>query len=154
MTPQSRTAATEPQVPGPGLPIPAPKNVATVQAQGVLRAVSGGGETVAGLFVILFPALATDLAKIFKDFGIQDGRADFVDAHGPLAKIDLAAAVAAEREVFVFGGDQHAAGGAMQELCGFFLLRHGYFAFSFLDIVTPRSDACAGARFSKGLAGL
>ena len=73
MMPHSRMAATDPQVPGPGLPSPAPKNVATVQAHGVLRAVSGGGEMVAGLFVILFPALATDLAKIFEDFGIEDG---------------------------------------------------------------------------------
>jgi hypothetical protein len=32
---QRRTAATEPQVPGPGLPKPAPKKVAMVQAQRV-----------------------------------------------------------------------------------------------------------------------
>jgi hypothetical protein len=116
--------------------------VATDQAQGVLRAVSGGADTADGLFVILFPALATDLAKIFEDFGIEDGRADFVDTHGPLTKIYFSAAVAAEGEVFVFGGDEHAAGGAMKELYGFFLLRHGYFSLSFLDIVTLWSDAC------------
>ena len=69
--PQSRTAATEPQVPGPGLPNPAPKKVAIVQAHGVFRAVSDGGETVAGLFVILFPALAAYLAKILKNLRIQ-----------------------------------------------------------------------------------
>jgi hypothetical protein len=104
----------------------------------------------AGLFVILFPALAADLAKILKNFRIEHGRADLIDAHGPLAKIDLAASIAAEWEVLVFGGDQHAAGGAMQYFCGFFLLRHRYFARSaFLDIVTLPPDACAGERFSK-----
>jgi len=39
---QRRTAATEPQVPGPGLPNPAPKKVATVQAQNVLWAEGAG----------------------------------------------------------------------------------------------------------------
>ena len=123
--PHSETAATEPQVPGPGLPSPTPKNVATDHAHGVLRDVSGGGDMPDGLFVILFPALATDFAKIFEDFRIEDGRTDLVDTHGPLAKIDFSAAVAAEGEVFVFGGDEHAASGAVKELCGFFLLCHG-----------------------------
>src|SRR5258708_5534786 len=100
MAPQRSTAATDPQVPGPGLPRPTPKNVATVHAHGVLRAASGGGESGVGLFVILFPALAADFAKVLKDFRIEDGGTDLVDAHGPLAEIDLAAAVAAEREVF------------------------------------------------------
>src|ERR1700757_1587759 len=105
MMPQSRTAATEPQVPGPGLPSPTPKKVATDQAHGVLRAVSGGGDTADGLFVILFPALTAPLAKIFEDFRIEDRRTDLVDAHGPFAKIDFSTAIAAKGEVFVFGGD-------------------------------------------------
>jgi hypothetical protein len=87
--------------------------VATVQAHDVLRAVSGGGERAAGLFVILFPALSAYFAQILQDFRIQDRRTDLVDPHGPLAEIDFATAVAAEREVLVFGCDQHAACWAM-----------------------------------------
>ena len=40
-------------------------------------------------------------AQVLQHFRIEDRRADLVDAHGPLAQVDLAAAVAAEREVFV-----------------------------------------------------
>jgi len=63
-------------------------------------------------------------AKVFEDFGVEDGGADLVDAHGPLAEIDLAAAVTAEGEILVVETDQHAAGGAAEEFCGFFLCGH------------------------------
>jgi hypothetical protein len=58
--------------------------------------------------------------QIFEDFGVKDWRADFVDAHGPLAEIDLAAAVRTKREVLVRGADQHSAGGAVEKFDGFF----------------------------------
>src|ERR1017187_4096561 len=120
---QSRRAATEPQVPGPGLPRPAPKKVATVQAQKVLRAVPA--TTVeAGLLVIGVSSAAAEVAEIFEDFWVQNRRADLVDAHGPFAKVDFAAAVRAEREVLVFQTDQHAAGGTAKEFYGFFLGSH------------------------------
>ena len=60
---QMRSAATEPQVPGPGLPRPAPKKVATVQAQRVLFWTSVGSEMFAGLVVIGIAALAVATAK-------------------------------------------------------------------------------------------
>jgi hypothetical protein len=50
-------------------------------------------------------AIAAEFAQVFEDFRVKDGRADFVDTHGPLAEVDFAAAVAAEREVLVFGAD-------------------------------------------------
>jgi len=36
---------------------------------------------------------AAECAQIFEDFGVEDGRADLVNAGGPLAEVDLAAAV-------------------------------------------------------------
>src|SRR5690348_16055593 len=78
--PHSRSAAVDPQVPGPGRPRPAPKKVAMVHAQAVLRCCAGGSGTDAGLFVItihrhdssslliiLAPALAADFSKILED---------------------------------------------------------------------------------------
>jgi hypothetical protein len=47
------------------------------------------------------PRVAAEAAEVFEDFGVEDGGADFVDAGGPFAEVDLAAAVAAEGEVFV-----------------------------------------------------
>src|SRR5580658_9319902 len=114
---QSRTAATEPQVPGPGLPKPAPKKVATAQAHHFVGflfwtgVVDGEGSFAIGALV----AAAGESAEVFEDFGIEDWRTDFVDAHGPLAQIDLAATVGAEGKVFVFEPDESAAGGAAQE---------------------------------------
>ena len=52
-------------------------------------------------------------AQVFKHLGVKDGRGDFIDAHGPLAEVDAAAAVRAEGEVFTGGGDQLATGGAV-----------------------------------------
>ena len=72
---------------------------------------------------------AAEAAEVFEDFGVEDGGTDFVDAHGPLAEVDLAAAVRAEGEIFVVDADQHAAGGAAEELYGFFLWRHRTISF-------------------------
>jgi hypothetical protein len=66
-----------------------------------------------------------DFSKILEDFGIKDWRADLVDAGGPFAQVDFSASIATEREVLVFRGDQHAAGWATEELCGFSLWCHG-----------------------------
>src|SRR5579863_1964774 len=63
-------------------------------------------------------------AEVFEDFRIEDRGADLIDTHGPLAEVDLATAVRAEREVFVLGANEHAAGGAAQNFDGFFLCRH------------------------------
>jgi hypothetical protein len=49
--------------------------------------------------------MRAETAEVFKDFRVEDGGADFVDAHGPLAEVDLAAAVTAEREVLVVEAD-------------------------------------------------
>jgi hypothetical protein len=73
-------------------------------------------------------AASAEFTEIFEDFGVEDGRADLVDAGGPFAEVDFAAAVTAKREVLVVETDQHAAGGAVEELCGLFLCRHGFFA--------------------------
>jgi len=119
---QSSNAATDPQVPGPGLPYPAPKKVAIANAQDVWLALGGGV-----LFVIEVPsAVVSKFAEILQDFGIQNGRADLVHTHRPLAEIDLAAAVTAEGEVLVGHADEHAAGGAAEKFGGFFLGRHGW----------------------------
>ena len=80
------------------------------------------GGSVAALFILRpFVPAAGQLAEIFEHFGIEHGRADLVNAHGPLAEIDLAAAIRAEGKVFVLGLNNHAAGGAMEKLGGFFL---------------------------------
>jgi hypothetical protein len=118
---QRRTAATEPHVPGPGLPKPAPKKVATVQAQYFLPFLFSTG-VVEGSVFITVPALsAAEVAEVLEDFRVEDGRADLVDARGPLAEVDLAATVAAEGEIFVADADQHAASGTTEELYVFLL---------------------------------
>src|SRR5487761_2206472 len=103
------SAPMEPQVPGPGLPKPAPKKVATVHAQKV-RLPPG---LLAGLvFIGVATGTIGDVVEVFEHVRIQNGRTDFVDACGPLAEIDLAAAVGAEREVLVIRLHEHGACGA------------------------------------------
>jgi hypothetical protein len=80
-------------------------------------------------------AVWAQAAEVFEDFRVEDGGADFVDAGGPLAEIDFAAAVTAEGEVLVVEADQFAAGGAAEELGGFFLRSHG------LVVIAKRSMA-------------
>ena len=50
----------------------------------------------------------------FGGLGVEDGGADLVDAHGPFAEVDAAAAVGAEGEVFVGGLDDPGAGRAFE----------------------------------------
>jgi hypothetical protein len=76
------------------------------------------------LLLIGTVVVGAEAAEVFENFRVEDGRADFVDAHGPFAEIDFAAAVAAEWEVFVAGADDHCAGGAVEEFGGFFSGRH------------------------------
>jgi hypothetical protein len=45
--------------------------------------------------------------EVFEHIGVQHRRADLVDARGPLAQVDFAAAIAAEREVLVFWLYEH-----------------------------------------------
>jgi len=107
---QRSTAATEPQVPGPGLPKPAPKNVATVQAHLVqfpLWTSAGAGE---GLFVM---RVSGEAAQVFEDFGVEDGGADLVNAHGHLPRSILRQRSLQKREVLVFHLHEHSAGGAV-----------------------------------------
>jgi len=128
---QRRNAATEPQVPGPGLPRPAPKKVAIAQAHHCMERGFWLG-ALAGALVVIVAALALTAAEcpeVFEDFGVEDGGADFVDARGPLAEIDLAAAVGAEWEILAIEGHEHGAGGAAEEFGGFFLGGHGTTSF-------------------------
>ncbi len=109
------------------MPKPAPKKVPMVQAQRVFRAeaVEAGVEAGVGLVVLgvgsvfigIFLLAAT---QVFEDFGVEDRRADFIDAHGPFAEVNLAATIAAEGKILVCAADEHSAGGAMEKLGGFF----------------------------------
>ena len=88
-----------------------------VQAHAVFRAAAAAAGVAAGvelLIVRAFVVPAGEAAEVFKHFGIEDGRADLIGAHGPLAEVDAAAAVAAEREILVGGLDQLAAGWAFE----------------------------------------
>src|SRR5579859_2187409 len=132
-------AAIEPHVPGPGLPSPAPKKVATVQAQKVFRPDWNAQVGPAGhppcaawswaaliLACIAKSCLAVTFValEVFQQIGIEDGRTDLVNAHGPFAEVDAAAAIAAEREVLVSGLHQLLAGRAVER---FDLWRFGSF---------------------------
>jgi len=106
---QRRAAATEPQVPGPGFPKPAPKKVATIQAHRVLwTEVLRTGSSV----IVVRTLGALGLGDAFQNFRVEDRGGDLVVSAGPLAEIDTAAAVAAEREIFGPLEDQSLAGGA------------------------------------------
>jgi hypothetical protein len=72
------------------------------------------------LLIGVSATICSQTAQVFKDFGVEDGRADFVDAHGPFAEVDFSAAITAERKVFVAEADKGCAGGAAEELGGFF----------------------------------
>ena len=50
----------------------------------------------ASVVIVVVVAVGTEAAEVFEDFGVEDGGADFVDAGGPLAEVDLAATVRAE----------------------------------------------------------
>ena len=95
--------ATDPQVPGPGLRRPAPKNVATRSAQiGALavRSGLGGADALAKLVFVLWSALRNSLV------GFRfDGR-NYVRAAGPLAKVDRPATIAAKWKLGVGSCDK------------------------------------------------
>ncbi len=60
-----------------------------------------GTSVVIGVTAASTGASAACAAQVFQHFGVEYRRADLVNAHRPLAQVDLAATVAAEREVFV-----------------------------------------------------
>src|SRR5580698_1478742 len=121
---QRRTAATEPQVPGPGLMKPTPKKVAMAHQRRFAPFWFWSGALEVPSMLIGTVAVGAEAPEIFENFRVEDGRADFVDAHGPFAEIDFAAAVAAEWEVFVADADDHCAGWTVEEFGGFFSGRH------------------------------
>jgi hypothetical protein len=90
--------------------------------------------------MIIALTVRAQVTQVIEDFGVEDGRADFVDAGGPLAEVDLAAAVGAEGEVFVGKADQHAAGGAAEDFGGFFLRGHGAMRCGVLFYVNAAAD--------------
>src|ERR1700761_2751216 len=94
---QSKPAAADPQLPGPGRSKPAPKKVPTVQAQAVFFPL-GGASLIAG-------RARPHLFKLFQQVGIEYGRGDAVDTASPLAQIDGLAMIAAEGEIRILGGD-------------------------------------------------
>src|ERR1035437_5866712 len=122
---QMSTAATEPQVPGPGLPKPEPKKVAMIHAHHFVAFLFWTGGVEGSVVIAVLAVAAGQVAQIFKDLGVEDGRTDPVDTGGPLSEIDLAAAVAAEGKIFGVHLHQHAASGAAEELSGFLLWGHG-----------------------------
>ena len=71
-------------------------------------------QRLAGLVFIVLAVVLVGAGELFEEIGVLDGGGDFVVAAGPFAKVDAAAAVGAEREVFVLLEDQRAAGGAAQ----------------------------------------
>ena len=95
-------------MPGPGRPKPAPKNVATIQAQS--GAFTRGW--LVDISVVLVVVAMTFLLRFLHAldvFGIGDRAGDHVTTAGPLSKIDEAAALAAEREVRIFAQHKLAA---------------------------------------------
>src|SRR6266568_1205723 len=114
------TAATDPQVPGPGFPRPAPKKVATVQAQSVLRVPAGDSGAATDSLIVRIPAPASAQAtEVFEHLRVQHRRTYLVDAHCPLAKVNLAATVTAKREVLILGTNKHATSRAVENFRGF-----------------------------------
>src|SRR5271163_91147 len=76
--------------------------------------------------------------EVFEDVGVEDGRGDLVGSAGPLTEVDLAAAVAAEGEVFVGRGDDGLAGWATED---------DWFCFgTHWCVVIPFLHSIAGAR--------
>ena len=88
---QRSTAATEPQVPGPGLRKPMPKKVATFQAQRVFLIWTFfwfwiGSVVELSAFIRASAAAAAAEAQVFEDFGIEDRRADLVRRPRPICR--------------------------------------------------------------------
>jgi hypothetical protein len=90
-----------------------------VHAQMVFRVVEAE-LAASGVGLVFIGVILHVATQVFEDFGVEDRRADFVDSHGPLAEVDLAAAVTTEGKVLVCAADQHSAGGAAEKFGGFF----------------------------------
>jgi hypothetical protein len=103
--PQRSIVATEAQVPGPGLPNPAPKNVAITHAQAgaFVVPISVG---VPAIFVRVAILFLPDSFHAFNVFRIGDRTGNQVPATGPFPKIDQAASIAAEGEFRVISQDE------------------------------------------------
>ena len=69
----------EPQVPGPGLPKPAPKSVA-IAHHGMERPFLTGGAAGSLIVMGVAAAVRAQAAEVFQHFRIEDGRAYLVDA--------------------------------------------------------------------------
>jgi hypothetical protein len=78
----------------------------------------------ASVVIVVVVVVRAEAAEVFEDFGVEDGGSDFVDAGGPLAEVDFAAAVTAEGEVFAIEENKFAAGGTAEEFGGLFLGSH------------------------------
>ncbi len=50
----------------------------------------------ASVVIVIASTVRAHVAEVVEDFGVEDGGADLVDAGGPLAEIDLAAAIGTE----------------------------------------------------------
>jgi hypothetical protein len=96
---QSRTVATEAQVPGPGRSIPIPKNVPMIHAQ--LVCPNAAEAVLVALLFITIRLGKRAFVYFFEHLWIKYGRADAVCTAGPFAEIDHAATIAAEREVLI-----------------------------------------------------
>src|SRR6266542_2784491 len=141
MSIQLSSAAAEPQVPGPGLSVPAPKNVATVQAQygrvgrtepflvcrWMCWANRGGGVLVglAASMVLAFgvwslphtsdaPLSRLVVLGFAARLRIVYRRGDHVAPADPFAEVDDPAAVRAERKIGLAGQHDLAAGGTTE----------------------------------------
>src|SRR5689334_10918468 len=119
------TVAAEPQLPGPGLRNPVPKNVATIHAHACLRMrrdeLSGAG---VGVVVVTVVRRLVHLSRVkARVFGIGDGSGDYVSTARPFAQVNQSAPLATEREVRIGAHHDLSAGGTTQ--AAKFLARHG-----------------------------
>src|SRR5271165_93761 len=102
----NRTAASDPQVPGPGRKRPAPKKVAMSVAQRGAGLADTAGSV--GLFAMLIGIARLNFLRIVQRGG------DHVRTACPLAEINEAAAVAAKRKLGAFGEHDLLAGRTSQ----------------------------------------
>jgi hypothetical protein len=94
---QSRAAAADPQVPGPGRSSPAPRKVPTAQAHPV--------------FLPTAASLITGQARphpfnLFQKIGIEHRRGNTIYAAGPFPQVDGLAMFAAEGKIRIVHGDE------------------------------------------------
>lgn len=97
-----KVAASDPQVPGPGRKRPIPKKVAVSSAH---RGADVAGVLAGGCAVSVFISLAWKVLQLGFVGDVLHRRGDHVFSAGPLAKINQAAALTAEREVLSRASD-------------------------------------------------